>query len=144
MNRKIQLSVQVTLVTLQISLTCLLLIAAPSAQAGGYDHEPFTPERFEQLNDQGAPVLVEVRTDWCSTCEAQTRALAKLARREAFDVFNVLRLDWDEQKDQAEEIGAWRQSTLVLYADGEKVDQSIGETDPREIASFLGQILGCD
>lgn len=110
-----------------------------AANAGAF--ESFCNDRLSELNAQGEPVLVEVYADWCSTCRRQSPLLSGLLAEDEFSTLTGLKLDWDEQQDDARSLGAARQSTLILYRDGEQLDLSIGETNPDRLREFLRQAV---
>lgn len=113
----------------------LYALSALSAQAGSF--EDFTSERLAELKAKGQPVLVEVYAEWCSTCRTQSPILSKLLAEPEFSELTGLKLDWDDQRDAARELGAPRQSTLILFRDGEALPPSIGETNPDRLRDFL-------
>ena len=58
-----------------LSRICVLLtltFAAVNAQA--FEKEPFTQDRFEELQAAGEVVLVDVFATWCPTCAKQQKA----------------------------------------------------------------------
>ena len=112
-----------------------LALCALSAQAGSF--EDFDSQRLAELKADGQPVLVEVYADWCSTCRAQSPILSELLAEPEFSELTGLKLDWDEQRDEARGLGVARQSTLILFRDGEALPPSIGETDRERLRDFL-------
>lgn len=130
--------------TFVFSFSLICSASAEPAESADTYHEPFSEARLETLQDEGQPVLVQVHADWCSTCEAQSEALDRLADHESFQNLTVLRLDWDSQKQAASDMDVWRQSTLVLYAGEEEVDRTVATTGYREIGRFIASAYGCD
>lgn len=124
--------------TLRLSLALLLalVLAAPMAFADSR-FEAFHQDRLAELNDEGKTVLVEVYADWCSTCARQSPILESLLSEDEFVDYTALKLDWDEQEDQARELGAPRQSTLFVYRDGEQVEMSVAETSESRLRELL-------
>ena len=124
---------------LKIVAGLTLALFTLTANAGAF--EEFDNGRLTELKAKGEPVLVEVYADWCSTCRRQSPLLSSLLAEEEFSALNGLKLDWDEQQDDARALGAARQSTLILYRDGEQLDLSIGETNPDRLREFLRQAV---
>jgi len=124
---------------LKIVAGLTLALFTLAANAGAF--EEFCNDRLTELKAKGEPVLVEVYADWCSTCRRQSPLLSSLLAEEEFSALNGLKLDWDEQQDYARSLGAARQSTLILYRDGEQLDLSIGETNPDRLREFLRQAV---
>ena len=114
-----------------LALALLML----SAHAGGF--EGFDNDRLAELKADGQPVLVEVYADWCSTCRRQSPILEALLQEAEFSALTGLKLDWDDQRDDARALGAARQSTLILFRDGQALPPSIGETNPERLREFL-------
>jgi len=125
--------------TLKILLATTLVLAASASQAGSF--EPFSQERLDALNAEGTPVLVEVYADWCSTCKRQSPILSRLLTQDEFADVVALKLDWDDQRSEAQALGAPRQSTLFVFRDGERVDMSVAETNEARLHAFLSQAV---
>jgi thioredoxin 1 len=110
-------------------------VLAFSAHAG--EMQPYSQERLEALQSEGHPVLVEVFAEWCSTCQRQSPIIARLLAEDAFADYAALKLDWDDQRDEARALGAPRQSTLFVYRDGEQIGMSVAETNEERLRAFL-------
>lgn len=81
----------------------------------------FTEERFDELQERDALILVDVYADWCPTCKSQQEVLADF-REEHPDVpLHVLKVDFDEQKEWVRHFEAPRQSTLILFRGEERL-----------------------
>jgi len=90
--------------------------------------EPFEIERFQELQEADALVLIDVAASWCPTC-ARQKALVARYRAEHPDVpLHVLRVDYDDQKQWVQHFKAPRQSTLILYKGAEQVWFAVAET----------------
>jgi thioredoxin 1 len=94
----------------------------------GQEKEPFTPERFAELQAQDALILIDVFADWCPTCAAQQRILADFQSQHAEVPLHILEVDFDDQKQYVTRFAAPRQSTLILYRGEERVWFSVAET----------------
>lgn len=118
-----------------VSLFIALLSLACSATAG--ETEAFSKERFEALQQKGALVLVDVAADWCPTCARQASIIREYkAQRPAVEL-EVLRVDFDAQKEWVKYFKAPRQSTLILFRGSEQVWFAVAETDPAVIAAAI-------
>jgi len=119
--------------------SCLLfLMFAGYAVAG---EQAFTQPVFDQLQKQGAPILVSIHADWCPTCRAQAPVIAKLLGQEDFKRINALRVDFDQQKAVVQAFRASTQSTLIVFKGGKEVGRSVGDTSEAGIASLLKKAL---
>jgi thioredoxin 1 len=116
----------------------LIIILAPTAFAGD-PFEPFTEARLQALQSEGRPILIEVYADWCSTCRRQSPILSELLEDAQFAGITGLKLDWDDQRSEAQALGAPRQSTLILYVGDQHIDTSVAETNPERLREFLAQ-----
>lgn len=87
----------------------------------------FTKERFDELQERDALILVDVYADWCPTCKSQQEVLADF-RQEHPDVgLHVLKVDFDEQKEWVRHFEAPRQSTLILFRGEERLWFGVAE-----------------
>lgn len=120
------------------ALTGLLLSTASFA----LDSEPFTEERFEALQAEGALVLVDVWATWCPTCKRQREILADFQDTHPEVDFTILEVDFDDDKRLVRQFRAPRQSTLVLYRGDEQVWFSVAETRENVIFEELLSAAG--
>jgi thioredoxin 1 len=123
-------------------LLAAALVTAPAlATEPAAPFEAFSVERFEALQREGRPVLVDVHADWCPTCRRQSSILVRLLGEEAFADMVALKLDWDAQRAEARALGAPRQSTLFVFRGGERRTMSVAETDESRLREVLGTAL---
>ncbi|MEA5446838.1 thioredoxin family protein [Gammaproteobacteria bacterium AB-CW1] len=128
---------------LSIIKMCLISLAMLLPVSSMADEPPpaFTQDRFEALQQEGAVILVDVWASWCPTCRAQGEVLSDLLSEEDFAEVKKLRLDWDEQKEHAESLDAWRQSTLILYRGENEMARVVAETRESALRNFLEAAL---
>ncbi len=113
---------------LPVTLLALALGVPIGTAAQAPDKEPFTEQRFEALQEQGAYVLLDVFADWCPTCAAQQEVLAAFQEEHADAPLHILSIDFDDRKDLVRRFGAPRQSTLILFHGTERIWFSVAET----------------
>jgi thioredoxin 1 len=101
--------------------------------------EPFTPERFAELQQQDALILIDVYADWCPTCAQQQRILAAFQSEHADVPLHILEVDFDRQKQYVTRFSAPRQSTLILYRGTERVWFSVAETRSEVVFAELNK-----
>lgn len=112
----------------KVGALLLLLVALSSGTAVAQQREDFTAERFAELQEQGALILVDVFADWCPTCALQQKILADYRERHPDVPLHILTVDFDDQKQYVRRFAAPRQSTFILYRGRERVWFSVAET----------------
>ncbi len=117
-------------------ISLLLALTLPFAHASER-FEAFSSEQLDSLQASGKTVLVDVFASWCPTCKRQGAILGELMAEPAFADIAGLKLDWDADRRIARELGAPRQSTLILFRDGKRIGMSVAETDPQRLRAFL-------
>lgn len=81
-------------------------------------------------------VLVDFWATWCGPCKMQGALLEQKLVPEHPEI-EVLKVNVDEQPALAARFEVMSIPTLLLYRDGELVDQVVGLTKPDEILSKL-------
>ena len=110
-----------------------------SSSATAHTKEAFTYERFEELQAQGALVLVDIFADWCPDCAIQQTVLDAYRERRPDVALHTLVVDFDTEKDVVIYFRAPRQSTLILYRGTERLWFSVAETREEVIAQALNE-----
>ena len=90
--------------------------------------EPFEIERFRELQEANALVLVDIAASWCPTCARQKTLVARYRADHPDVPLHVFRVDYDYQKEWVQHFKAPRQSTLILYKGAEQVWFAVAET----------------
>jgi thioredoxin 1 len=103
--------------------------------------EPFTEERFAELQREDALILVDVFANWCGTCAQQQAILAEYREANPGAPLHTLQIDFDRQKEQVRRFSAPRQSTLILYHGDERIWFSVAETNREAIFGQLDEAL---
>lgn len=123
---------------LQLSLVLAVFLTGPVMAAG--ESEPFSLERFEALQDQGAKILVDIGASWCPDCQKQQVVLGEYQEAYPDSGLHILRVDFDDQKEWVTHFRAPRQSTLILFNGEEQVWFSVAETRKEKIYEALNSI----
>jgi thioredoxin len=71
------------------------------------------------------PVLVEFTADWCPPCKMIAPVLDQIAADEAGRL-RIVSLDVDENPETTRRYGVLGMPTLILFAGGEVVSQTVG------------------
>lgn len=101
------------------------------------ENEAFTQQRFEQLQAEGAQVLVDISAPWCPDCKKQQEILSEYQAANPDSGLHVLAVDFDTQKEWVTHFKAPRQSTLILFKGTEQVWFSVAETRKEQIFTAL-------
>lgn len=126
------------LLTLSI-LISLVTAASVFAMSDPLEKEPFSEERFEELQSSGEVILVEVFADWCSTCAKQQELLKQYREENPDKQFYILEVDFDRDKQFVRKLRAPRQSTLLVFQGENQFWYSVAETRYEVIARELNK-----
>ncbi len=91
----------------------------------------------EVLNAAG-PVLVDFYTPWCGPCKMLAPLLEQLAGEMAGQM-KFAKLNVDDASELAGRYGLTGVPTLMLFRDGQRVDQKVGMALPATLKSWLAQ-----
>lgn len=86
------------------------------------------------------PVLVDFWATWCGPCRAIAPALEELADTYAGRA-RIVKVNVDEQRELAVKYHVRSIPYLVLFKDGQKVDEQIGAVAKSELAKLLDKAL---
>ena len=120
------------------NLFLLFILTISSAFAVG---DAFDQAVFDQLLKEGKPVLISVYADWCPTCRAQEIFLKDLLKTPPYNNLQVLRVNFDQQKETVRALKVRMQSTLIVFKNGKEVGRSTADTDKDSVALMLRKAL---
>jgi thioredoxin 1 len=112
-----------------------LLAVSFGAQAG----QPFSAKAFQDAQAAGKSILIDVTAPWCPVCKVQRPIISGLEKTNP--QLAVFEVDFDSSKDVLKQLGAQRQSTLIVFKGTTEVGRSVGDTDAASITALVGKGL---
>jgi thioredoxin 1 len=100
-----------------------------------------TDTNFDQkISSSEVPVLVDYWAEWCGPCKMVGPILEELAND--FEGKIVIgKVDVDTNKDSAAKQRVMSIPTLVLFKDGQPVDQRVGALTRNQLEEFINQYI---
>src|SRR5688500_14616131 len=97
----------------------------------GHTH-PVTDATFQaDVMNSSTPVLVDFWAEWCPPCKAMTPTLEEIAA-EMSGKIKIVKLNVDENKNAAAQFGIRGLPTMLLFKNGQLVDQFLGKA-PKDV-----------
>ena len=88
----------------------------------------------EVLSAEGL-VLVDYWADWCAPCKMLSPILDEVSRE--CEGVRVVKVNTDEEMDIATKYGIRSLPTLILFRDGEKLDERVGLLSKQKLLEWL-------
>lgn len=97
----------------------------------------YSPEKFQDLQEGGEPVVLDFYASWCGTCRKQSKMLSTLLEQDKFSNVTVLKVDYDKAEELREKHRVPRQSTLIMFRGNSEVDRVVASTDEKRLSMLL-------
>jgi thioredoxin 1 len=96
-----------------------------------------TDQTFSEETSTGL-VLADFWATWCGPCRMIAPVLEELDN-EMSDKVKIIKLDVDENQETASKFGVMSIPTLLLFKDGEVVDQVVGYQPKEALVEFINK-----
>lgn len=103
--------------------------------------QPFDQQTFNTLTEQGKPLIVEITASWCPTCKRQKPIIKQLSQQPEFNDLTILSLDFDQDVAARKQLKVNKQSTLIVFKDGQEVTRSTGETRHQKLNELFQKAI---
>ena len=101
-----------------------------------------TAETFEtEVIKSSIPVLVDLYADWCMPCKMMGKVLDQLIPR-LQDQVKIVKINVDQQQELAGTFGVSSIPMLILFKDGQVVDQAVGAQPQTAILQMIQKATG--
>lgn len=100
-----------------------------------------TTEDFtDEVETSDIPVLVDFWAEWCGPCKQLAPRIEELA--EEFDgEMKFVKVDVDDNQELAGQFGIRSIPTLLLFDEGEKVEQIVGSVPKERIREEIEKVV---
>jgi thioredoxin 1 len=96
-------------------------------------------EHFRTVIEDHRVVLVDFYADWCGPCQMMEPVLGELAAD--LDTAAIAKVDTDAQGQLAADHGVRSLPTLLLFVEGEPVEQLVGAQDGQQLRTLIDRYV---
>ena len=103
-----------------------------------------TDDNFEELVlKSDKPVLVDFWAEWCGPCKMLTPTIEAIAK-DYKDKSSIVKINVDDAPAIATKYGIRSIPSILLFSNGEVVEQRVGAVSKEELASILDKTIEKD
>ena len=115
-----------------LSLVALLVVSFAAVAA-----QPFDSKSFQDAQQAGKTIVVDVTAPWCPTCKVQRPVIEGLEKEKPNLL--VYEVDFDTAKDVLKRFRVQYQSTLIVFKGATEVGRSTADTNPGSIRALIAK-----
>ncbi len=95
---------------------------------------------FQDLIDDGLPVLIDFYADWCGPCKALAPVIQEV-KEEMGDSVRIIKIDIDKNEELAQQLEIRSIPTLMIYNNGELQWRHTGGESKQGLITKLKEYL---
>ncbi len=126
--RPIRLAVQAVLLALGLTF---------ATGAGAFERQAYVNNATLAWAREQPTYIVFIHADWCTTCQAQDRALERLSADPRLANLRIVVIDYDTQTHLMRFFNAPERSTFLVFNGETEVRRATAITDVTELEQFL-------
>jgi len=100
-----------------------------------------TEDTFDEVINSDVPVLVDYWAEWCGPCRMIAPILDEVAE-EMGDKVKIAKVNVDDNRNIAMKMGIRGIPTLMVFKNGEVVDQHVGALSKTQLTELLNKHTG--
>ncbi len=97
-----------------------------------------TEDNFDEVINADVPVLVDYWAEWCGPCRMIAPILDEVAE-EMGDKVKIAKVNVDDNRNIAMKMGIRGIPTLMVFKNGEMVDQHVGALSKSQLTDLLAK-----
>ena len=95
-----------------------------------------TSENFKSITEGcSEPILIDFFAPWCSPCRMLSPIIDEIS--ETAETVKICKVNIDEQPDLANQFNVMSIPTLIVFKDGQKVNESVGLVAKEKIEELI-------